>query len=59
MTVYAADLPAGAAARLGNIGRQLAQLPWFAKNLGIKVLLTLKLGPVLQRITGRPPEWPY
>ena len=59
MTVYTADLPGGASARLGNIGRQVAQLPWFAKNLVIKVLLTLKLGRWLQRLTGRPPEWPY
>ena len=27
--------------------RQLAQLPWFARNVGVKVLLTLGLGKVL------------
>lgn len=59
MTEYRRDLPAGLAARLANAAKQLAQLPWFAKNLAIKVLLSLKLGGVLQRITGREPEWPY
>ena len=59
MTEYRRDLPAGLAARLANAARQAAQLPWFAKNLAIKVLLSLKLGGVLQRITGREPEWPY
>ena len=29
------------------------------RDLAIKVLLSLKLGGVLQRITGREPEWPY
>ncbi|MFN3254233.1 MAG: class I SAM-dependent methyltransferase [Ilumatobacter sp.] len=59
MTIYRADLPSGLGARLRNASRQLAQLPWFAKNVGLKVLLTLKLGAVLQRV-GRPaPEWPY
>ena len=35
------------------------QLPWFAKNVALKVLLTVGLGKVLDRL-GRPvPEWPY
>jgi predicted O-methyltransferase YrrM len=59
MTVYHADLDGTARSRAMNLARQAAQLPWFAKNLAIKVLLTLHLGKVLQRITGRPPEWPY
>jgi SAM-dependent methyltransferase len=45
--------------RAGNAARQVAQLPWFAKNVGVKVLLTLGLGWLL-RHNGRPaPEWPY
>lgn len=57
MTEYRADLAAGA--RAANARRQLAQLPWFAGNVGLKVLLTLGWGKVLRRI-GRPvPEWPY
>jgi hypothetical protein len=42
-----------------NAARQLAQLPWFAKNLTVKLLLTLKLGGLLRRITRRDVEWPY
>jgi hypothetical protein len=54
---YRADLDGRG--RLGNAGRQLLQLPWFAVNLTVKVLLTLGLGRLLRRL-GRPaPKWPY
>ena len=59
LTEYRADLDGTLASRLGNAGRQLLQMPWFAKNLLIKVLLSLKLGCVLKKFTGRDPEWPY
>jgi predicted O-methyltransferase YrrM len=56
---YRADLPALPGERVRNAGRQLAQLPWFAKNVALKVALSLGLGRVL-RAAGRPvPEWPY
>ena len=42
-----------------NALRQIAQLPWFVKNLAVKVLLTLRLGGLIKRVTGRVPEWPY
>ena len=42
-----------------NALRQLAQMPWFAKNLAVKVMITAKLGGVLKKFTGRDPEWPY
>jgi hypothetical protein len=42
-----------------NALAQLAQLPWFAKNLLVKVLITARLGGVLKAITRREPEWPY
>lgn len=60
LAVYQADLSGtGGAERLHNAVAQIAQLPWFAKNLLLKVLLSLGLGKVLRRI-GRPvPEWPY
>ncbi len=59
MTIYRADLEAGVGARAGSAGRQLAQLPWFAKNVVLKVALTLGLGKLLGRL-GRPvPDWPY
>ena len=38
------------AARVANAGRQLAQLPWFARNLVLKALIALRL---------RRAEWPY
>jgi predicted O-methyltransferase YrrM len=34
--------PVRGVARLTNAGRQLAQMPWFARNLAIKVLLRLR-----------------
>lgn len=56
---YRADLDTRWRARVVNTLRQIAQLPWFAKNLALKVLLTLHLGGLLKRVTGRVPEWPY
>ena len=54
---YRADLaPSGRAA---NAARQLAQLPWFARNVALKVLLTLGLGTLWRRAGRTPPEWPY
>jgi predicted O-methyltransferase YrrM len=50
MTIYRADLGSGPLPRAKNAGRQLAQLPWFAKNVGLKVLITLKLSKA---------DWPY
>ncbi len=42
-----------------NAAKQLAQLPWFAKNVILKALLTLGLAKLLRRL-GRPvPDWPY
>ena len=59
MTVYEASLEVGLQPRLVNAARQLAQLPWFAKNLTLKVLLKLKLGGFLRRVVGHDVEWPY
>lgn len=59
MTIYHADLDGGGRSRATNAARQLAQLPWFVKNVVLKVLLSAGLGKLLKRI-GRPePEWPY
>jgi hypothetical protein len=45
--------------RLANVGRQLAQLPWFARNVAIKVLIVAKL-PRATRLLGHTGEnWPY
>ncbi len=56
---YRADLDGSLLRRLVSAGRQLMQLPWFVKNLFVKVLLTLKAGKVLRKVTGREPAWPF
>ena len=59
MTIYHADLDGSRRSRAVNAIRQMAQLPWFVKNVVLKVLLSLGLGKVMKRL-GRPaPEWPY
>jgi predicted O-methyltransferase YrrM len=56
LTTYRAN---GTGIGVGNVARQLAQLPWFAKNVALKVLLAAGVGKVLRKL-GRPaPEWPY
>ena len=59
LAVYRADLDGGARNRAANFARQLLQLPWFVKNVLIKVALSLKLGALAKKVTGRTPEWPY
>jgi predicted O-methyltransferase YrrM len=59
LTEYRADLEPGTGSRLRNAGRQLAQLPWFVRNVALKVFLTAG-GRTLLRRLGRPvPDWPY
>lgn len=48
LAIYRND---GDVSRWPNAGRQLAQLPWFVKNVALKVLISLKV------VRGR--EWPY
>ena len=51
--------PVGGRARAANVGRQLAQLPWFARNVVIKLLIVAKLRR-LTRLLGHTGEsWPY
>lgn len=59
LTEYRADLSGGLGARGANMVRQLAQLPWFAKNVALKVALSLGLGKVMRRVGREPPDWPY
>jgi predicted O-methyltransferase YrrM len=56
---YRADLSGSVGARGANLVRLLAQLPWFAKNVALKVVLSLGLGKVARRLGRQPPEWPY
>jgi hypothetical protein len=51
--------PHGFRARARHLAALAAQLPWFAKNLVLKVLLVAGLGKVLERTGRRAPEWPY
>jgi hypothetical protein len=46
-------------ARLRNVGRQLAELPWFARNLAIKALLTARLGALTRALGHDGHTWPY
>jgi predicted O-methyltransferase YrrM len=59
LTEFRADLDGTTTSRVLNALQLMAQLPWFAKNLVIKMLITAKLGGVMKAITGRDPEWPY
>ena len=45
--------------RFGNASRQAVQLVWFAKNVALKVALTLGVGRVFRRLGRDVPEWPY
>ena len=51
LTEFRADLDGTPASRALNVAKLLAQLPWFVKNLFVKVLITVKL--------GGDREWPY
>ena len=51
--------PLGPRARLRNGGRQLAELPWFARNLAIKLALVAGLRPVARALGHRSGPWPY
>jgi predicted O-methyltransferase YrrM len=45
--------------RVRNAARQLVELPWFVRNVAIKVLIVLRLGR-LTRLLGHPSaDWPY
>ena len=59
MAEYRADLSAAAGSRVANAARQALQLPWFVKNVLLKVLLSLRLGRLWHKTTGREPQWPF
>jgi predicted O-methyltransferase YrrM len=56
---YRADLHGSGVGRVRNAGAQLGQLGWFARNLGLKVALTLGYGRLATRFGRAVPEWPY
>ena len=51
--------PMSGAERRRNVLRQLSELPWFLRNVIIKVLLTCKLGPVARLLGHDGVTWPY
>ena len=46
-------------ARVRNALRQLAELPWFARNVVIKVLIVARLGRLTRLLGHRTDDWPY
>jgi predicted O-methyltransferase YrrM len=51
------DLSPGA--RVGNALRQAVELPWFLRNVVIKVLIVAKLTPLTRLLGHRGGNWPY
>jgi predicted O-methyltransferase YrrM len=51
------DLSPGA--RLGNALRQAVELPWFLRNVVIKVLIVARLTPLTRVLGHRGGHWPY
>lgn len=45
--------------RVANVARQLAQLPWFARNVLIKTLTVVKLKPLTRLLGHDGSPWPY
>jgi predicted O-methyltransferase YrrM len=58
MAEYRAVTPVGKE-RLASFGAQVAQLPWFARNLLVKVLLVAHLGRVTRLLGHDGETWPY
>ena len=46
-------------ARVANAVHQSLELPWFARNVLIKVLITVKLGRLTRLLGHDPSGWPY
>jgi SAM-dependent methyltransferase len=49
----------GVGGRLRNAARQLAELPWFARNLVVKLAIVLRLRPLARLLGHRSGPWPY
>lgn len=58
MTHYRREDLAGVE-RVRNAARQLAQLPWFARNVVIKALIVARLGRLTRLLGHDPRTWPY
>jgi hypothetical protein len=51
--------PLTLAERLRNAARQLAELPWFGRNVLIKVAIVLRARPLLRLLGHDSYDWPY
>jgi predicted O-methyltransferase YrrM len=51
--------PLSPSERARNAARQLAELPWFARNVAIKLALVLRARPLLRALGHDSSEWPY
>jgi predicted O-methyltransferase YrrM len=51
--------PVKGAARLGNVARQLAEVPWFLRNVTIKALMVAHLGKAAKLLGHNGTHWPY
>jgi len=49
----------GARGRLASAGAQLLQLPWFLRNVVVKVLLVAHLRPLTRLLGHTSGDWPY
>jgi len=58
LAIYAVG-PVGPVARISSAMRQVAQLPWFARNVLIKVLVLARLGRLTRLLGHRDAAWPY
>jgi predicted O-methyltransferase YrrM len=47
------------APRVQNAARQLAQLPWFVRNVIVKIALVARLRPLARLMGHRGDDWPY
>jgi predicted O-methyltransferase YrrM len=53
------ERPLGGRARAANAARQLGQLPWFARNVLIKLALVLRVRPLARALGHHSGDWPY
>ena len=51
--------PVAGTARAANVLRQAVQLPWFLRNVLVKVLLVVRLAPLARLLGHRGSDWPY
>lgn len=59
MTQYRRVRHLGRRERVRNMARQLVEVPWFLRNVLIKVMIVLHLGR-FTRLLGHPgTDWPY